>query len=316
MLDDFSSEQAIVYKILKNSIVNDKCSHAYLINTNGYSKGLDLAKSFAKYLLCPLNKTNNQECVNCNQCHLIDENAFSDFKVIESDGLWIKKEQTDELLSDFSFKSVNSNKMVYIINGAHCLNASAANSILKFLEEPCDGIVAVLVTDNIYKVLNTIVSRCQVINLNSVLDKSSDMLVNVANYLYDDSGKVNAFVTDNSSFSMISHVIDFLVYLRNNKLDTIVYIDKLWNCFFVSKDDFLFAFDIMVLFFNDVINFKLNRDIILSSFSSNVSDFSVYNFFDINNFLSLIMDIKSDLYSNVNVGLLLDKFIIKMEEIV
>ena len=48
MLDDFSLEQNIVYKTLINSVRNDKCSHAFLIETNGYSKGLDLAIAFAK----------------------------------------------------------------------------------------------------------------------------------------------------------------------------------------------------------------------------------------------------------------------------
>ena len=238
MLDDFSSEQGIAYKILVNSIVNNKCSHAYLINTNGYSKGFDLAVSFAKYILCPLNKTNNQNCVNCNQCHLIDENAFSDLKIISSDGLWIKKEQTDELQSAFSLKSINSGKLVYIINGVENLNVSASNSILKFLEEPSDGIVAILVTDNIYNVLNTIVSRCQVINLNNVGVKSDNMLVNIASNLFNDSGKIDEFVSDNDSMDKVSHVIDFIVYLDKNKLDTILYIDKLWNSFFVSKDDY------------------------------------------------------------------------------
>ena len=168
MLDDFISDQAIAYKIFKNSISKNKLSHAYLINTNGYHKGFDFAKAFAKYLLCPNNETESHEC---SVCHLIDNNSYSEFKVIEADGLWIKKEQTDELQEMFSMKSLSGRK-VYIINGVENLNISASNSILKFLEEPEEGIVAILITDNIYKVLGTIVSRCQVINLNNVQVKS------------------------------------------------------------------------------------------------------------------------------------------------
>ena len=40
MLDDFKEEQNIVYKILINQLKNNKYSHAYLFETNGYSKGL------------------------------------------------------------------------------------------------------------------------------------------------------------------------------------------------------------------------------------------------------------------------------------
>ena len=311
MLDDFISDQAIAYKIFKNSIIKNKLSHAYLINTNGYHKGFDFAKAFAKYLLCPNNETGSHEC---SVCHLIDNNSYSEFKVIEADGLWIKKEQTDELQEMFSMKSLSGRK-VYIINGVENLNISASNSILKFLEEPEEGIVAILITDNIYKVLGTIVSRCQVINLNNVQVKSDDMLLNVGNQLYNDSDKINEFVNDSESISKIGHVIDFIEYLYSNKLDTLVYINKYWNDFFKGKDDYLFAFNIMIMFYSDVINYKMGNDIILSEFKSNIEKFSELDYNIINNILNLIMEVREDLYSNVNLNLLMDKFIIKMEAI-
>lgn len=311
MLDDFISDQAIAYKIFKNSIIKNKLSHAYLINTNGYHKGFDFAKAFAKYLLCPNNETVSHEC---SVCHLIDNNSYSEFKVIESDGLWIKKEQTDELQEMFSMKSLSGRK-VYIINGVENLNISASNSILKFLEEPEEGIVAILITDNIYKVLGTIVSRCQVINLNNVQVKSDDMLLNVGNQLYNDSDKINEFVNDSESINRIGHVIDFIEYLYSNKLDTLVYINKYWNDFFKGKDDYLFAFNIMIMFYSDVISYKMGNDIILSEFKSNIEKFSELDYNIINSILNLIMEVREDLYSNVNLNLLMDKFIIKMEAI-
>ena len=311
MLDDFISDQAIAYKIFKNSIIKNKLSHAYLINTNGYHKGFDFAKAFAKYLLCPNNETGSHEC---SVCHLVDNNSYSEFKVIEADGLWIKKEQTDELQEMFSMKSLSGRK-VYIINGVENLNISAANSILKFLEEPEEGIVAILITDNIYKVLGTIVSRCQVINLNNVQVKSDDMLLNVGNQLYNDSDKISEFVNDSESINRIGHVIDFIEYLYSNKLDTLVYINKYWNDFFKGKDDYLFAFNIMIMFYSDVINYKMGNDIVLSEFKSNIEIFSKLDYNIINKILNLIMEVREDLYSNVNLNLLMDKFIIKMEAI-
>ena len=311
MLDDFISDQAIAYKIFKNSIIKNKLSHAYLINTNGYHKGFDFAKAFAKYLLCPNNETGSHEC---SVCHLIDNNSYSEFKVIEADGLWIKKEQTDELQEMFSMKSLSGRK-VYIINGVENLNISASNSILKFFEEPEEGIVAILITDNIYKVLGTIVSRCQVINLNNVQVKSDDMLLNVGNQLYNDSDKINEFVNDSESINKIGHVIDFIEYLYSNKLDTLVYINKYWNDFFKGKDDYLFAFNIMIMFYSDVINYKMGKDIVLSEFKSNIEKFSELDYNIVNKILNLIMEVREDLYSNVNLNLLMDKFIIKMEAI-
>ena len=150
MLDDFKNEQPVVYRILTNSIKKDRYSHAYLFELNGYSKGLDLALSFAKFLLCPNNYSNCDKCNGCMQCKNIDTNNFLELKVIDTDGQWIKKEQLEELQHEFMNKSIVGNKKVYIINHAEKLNASSSNSILKFIEEPPEGIIAILLSDNFF----------------------------------------------------------------------------------------------------------------------------------------------------------------------
>lgn len=311
MLDDFKEEQGVVYNIIKSSISSNRCSHAYLINTNGYSKGFDFVLALAKYILCP-NCICSSDCSLCNQCRQIDNNSFSELKVLKYDGLWIKKEETDLLQTEFSKTSINSNKKVYIINGVENLNVSASNSILKFLEEPEDGIVALLITDNIYKVLNTIVSRCQVLNLRNITLKSDNMLVNVANMIYNDSSLVDSFISDENSINIINSVIDFIIYLEDNHFNTIIYIDKLWNNFFSSKEDFLLAFNIMSIFYNDVIHLKMGNSIILTKYSDFINRFVFLDFNDINKRINLIISFRDRLYSNVNLGLLMDKFIIEM----
>jgi len=62
MLDDYIDEQKIAYTIFKNAIKKNKCSHAYLIESNGYSKTMDFVLSVAKALLCPKNLTSNILC--------------------------------------------------------------------------------------------------------------------------------------------------------------------------------------------------------------------------------------------------------------
>lgn len=313
MFDDFISEQRVAYNILKNGVLNNKCSHAYLINTNGYHRGLDFAKAFAKMLLCPNSRTNLDGC-DCTQCGLIDNNLYPDFKIIDSDGLWIKKEQMNDLQDDFSKKSINSGRKVYIINGAHNLNISASNSILKFLEEPEEGIIAILVTDNIYNVLGTIVSRCQVINLNIISTICDNMLLNIANELYDDSSKINDFVNDSNSLDKVNKVINFIKYLDCNGLDTLLYINQVWNNV-VSKDDYLFAFDLMIMFYNDIIKYKLGNKVLLLDFMDDISSFASYDFSFIMKRIELLIGLKKELYYNVNSGLLMDKLIIRMEGI-
>ena len=96
---------------------------------------------------------------------LIDDNNYPDIVVVSSDSLTIKKEQIIDLEKEFNNKSLFDNKRIYIIKESEKLNASSANTILKFLEEPEDDIVAILLTDNRYHVIDTILSRCQVLSL-------------------------------------------------------------------------------------------------------------------------------------------------------
>ena len=163
MLDIYKYEQPILYNILNNSIINNKLSHAYLFDSNGNSDVYDIVLSFTKMIITS-NITNETE--KNNICMRIDDGNYVDVKVIEPDGMWIKKDQLLDLKSEFSKKSIEGSKKVYIIKSADKMNIQTANSILKFLEEPIDEIIAILVVDNINLMLPTIISRCQVIKLN------------------------------------------------------------------------------------------------------------------------------------------------------
>ena len=127
MLDDFKLEQPIAHKIILNSIKQNKISHAYIIESNGYPKSYDFALSIAKYILCPYSYSNIEKCNNCHQCHNIDNNDFLEIKIINPSGLWIKKNELEELQDEFSKKAVSGNKKIYIINNAEKLNISSSN---------------------------------------------------------------------------------------------------------------------------------------------------------------------------------------------
>ena len=71
----------------------------------------------------------------------------------------------------------------------------------------------------------------------------------------------------------------------------------------------------MIMFFSDVINYKMNRDVVLKSFISQIEVFSDYDYSLINSYLNLLMTTKNDIISNVNLNLLMDKFIISWEAI-
>ena len=70
-----------------------------------------------------------------------------------------------DLQKDYSNKSLLDGKRIYVVKEADKLNPASANTILKFLEEPEEDIIAILLTQNRYKILETILSRCQILTI-------------------------------------------------------------------------------------------------------------------------------------------------------
>ena len=146
---------------------SNKLSHSYLIELGDSSLDFPFVLLFVKMILCPhsICNINGLNCNKCNICKLIDEGNFPDLEIIEADGMQIKKKQLLRLKEEYQNFSLIGRRRVYIICEADKLNPSSANTILKFLEEPEEGIIAILLTKNRYQVLDTILSRCQILSL-------------------------------------------------------------------------------------------------------------------------------------------------------
>ena len=189
---------------ITNNIINlNKISHAYLIEVNNYEEDIKIVKDFIKKIL--FNKSNLDKLSESeeNKSNLIDQDKYIDLTILESDGAWIKKNQLLELKDEYQNKSLLDNKKIYIIKEADKLNPASANTILKFLEEPEEGIIAILLTNNRYKILDTIISRCQVLSL-----KSNDINIEVDEdtiYLLDNIlKKEDLFINYKSIYEKIS----------------------------------------------------------------------------------------------------------------
>lgn len=299
MLDEYKEEQKIAYKVLKNAVLKDKCAHAYLIETNGYIKKEEFALSIAKYILCPNKYSNSQKCVNCTQCQNIDKNIFSEVKIIrpEKDSLWIKKEQLIELQEEFMTKSLLANKKIYIITDATKLNTSSANSILKFLEEPADNIIAILLADNIHQLLDTIVSRCQIISLVNKKTKEN-MLESLISVKIENIEEIK------------EATINYINELEKNKKEMILYNKKYFHNNIKEKNEIIASFEIMILYYKDAINLKLNRK---PEIIENIDNILMNNTIDkLNEKIKIITNLKKNIYVNANTNLLMDKLVIEL----
>ncbi|MED4943039.1 DNA polymerase III subunit delta', partial [Heyndrickxia coagulans] len=105
---------------------------------------------------------------SCSNCLRISHGTHPDVHLVEPDGLSIKKEQIKALQQEFSKRAVESKRKLYMIADAEKMSTGAANSLLKFLEEPNPGTTAVLMTTQLHRILPTILSRCQVVSFKPV----------------------------------------------------------------------------------------------------------------------------------------------------
>src|SRR5574344_1813906 len=152
-------DQDIIIETLKNSIKNDKISHAYLFTGPRGTGKTSIAKIFAKTVNCEHLK-NLCPCNNCVSCTQINNNQSVD--IIEIDAA--SNNGVDEIrtLKDKINIMPNTSKYkVYIIDEVHMLTPGAFNALLKTLEEPPYYVIFILATTEPQKIPLTILSRCQ-----------------------------------------------------------------------------------------------------------------------------------------------------------
>lgn len=307
MLEGYKDGQPVVYSMLMNAINNGKLSHAYIFDSNGNSDVFDIVLSFVKMILCKDIDDEKEKSVICKR---LEDGNYLDVKVIEPDGMWIKKDQLLDLQSEFNKRSFEGNKKIYIIKSAERMNPQTSNSILKFLEEPVDDIIAILVVDNVNLLLSTIISRCQLIKLNKKsFDEST--LINFSNLIKN--SELNG-LSDEDRIKFIEDTLKFIMYIENNRLDTIVYTKTLWHNNFKDRSACVYALELMIMFYYDVIKYLSgNNGLFFEDKIDNVQAVSEKNdYISIAKKIEYIDEAKNNIKRNLNINLLIDKLIIEM----
>lgn len=142
--------------------------HAWLLVGENNSHKLDLATQFSKWLLC-LDKKQDLACEKCKSCILFNANTHADFCLVTptEDKTTISIEDVRSLIDFTLGKPQFSSYKVVILSPAEAMPKQAANALLKSLEEPMGHTIYFLLAKHKNLLLNTIVSRCQILNINT-----------------------------------------------------------------------------------------------------------------------------------------------------
>ena len=243
-----------------------------------------------KNIFCRLEYTEN--CKKCSLCHLIDLNNLPSLKIIEPDGMFIKKEQILELRNEYSKSSQFTNEKIYIIKNCEKMNKESANTMLKFLEEPEGNVIGFFITNDINNIYSTIQSRCQ------------HLIINFDNDIFESLN-----INEDKYKELYNILKDYLLKIEVEKKDSILYNREYLDV--LEREDIKCLLQIILKIYQNEIESRNN-------ITNNFSDFSYLKNYSNNNIIKkikLLIELLKEISYNVNAQLLLDRFVIEMEGI-
>ena len=173
--------QAHLVKILEGAVAaarngaeSQEMTHAWLFTGPPGSGRSSAAIAFASALIC-----SNDGCGTCVNCRAAKAGTHADVEIIRTEGLSIKIEEIRELLTRVAWAPAMGGWRVVVMEDADRLTESAANALLKAIEEPGNRTVWLLCAPTLHDVLPTIRSRCRHLQLVTPSAKDvADVLIN------------------------------------------------------------------------------------------------------------------------------------------
>jgi DNA polymerase-3 subunit delta' len=158
----------------RTGVESQEMTHAWLFTGPPGSGRSSAAVAFAQALICP-----NQGCGACNECQSAKNGSHPDVEIIRTEGLSIKVEEVRDLLTRVAWAPSMGGWRVVVMEDADRLTESAANAMLKAIEEPGTRTVWLLCAPTLHDVLPTIRSRCRHIQLHTPSDAAvAQVLIN------------------------------------------------------------------------------------------------------------------------------------------
>ena len=202
--------QEHVVQTLTNSIKGNSISHAYLFSGPRGSGKTTIARIFAKAINCE-KPDGFEPCNKCSSC--LEIMASKSMDLIEIDAAsHTGVDDVRQLVEGIKFAPVKSKYKIFIIDECHQLSKSAANALLKTLEEPPAHAIFLLATTEAHKMIPTILSRCQKFDFKRLqipeIMKKLEFISKKENVKFDDSALSLIALNSRGSFRDAESLLD------------------------------------------------------------------------------------------------------------
>lgn len=323
--DIIGHEQIIEH--LQNAITMDKVSHAYILNGPDKAGKKMIAEAFAMTLQCE--KKEKNPCLECHSCkQAINHN--------QPDIIYVQHEKPntvsvddirDQVNRDIDVKPYGSRYKIYIVDEAEKMNVQAQNALLKTIEEPPSYAIILLLTSNADAFLPTIRSRCVTLNLKVVPDKVIKKYLmeqrGVPDYQADvcvafaqgNVGKAIALASSEDFNELKASAVQLMKRIKDIELYELTEAVKQISEFKLQINDY---FDIMMIWYRDILLYKATLDVNGLIFKDEVYDIkkqaskSSYN--GIETILDALEKAKLRLNANVNFDLVMELLLLTIKE--
>ncbi|MBU0651059.1 hypothetical protein KKC59_04020, partial [bacterium] len=198
--------KSLVKDIVRKDIEKDRLAHSYILVSsleNGFLEALNVAK----ILNC--DSFFEKDHHNCSVCRRIDEKKYPDLVVVAAKGKgnFITISDIKDVQDIVSVTPYEGKKRVCVFTDAGKMDTEASNSFLKTLEEPPSDTVFILIVSNLRNVMDSIVSRCRRIFIESSFDclkefEGDDNFLKIRNIIIDE------IITGSRSEKSVTELID------------------------------------------------------------------------------------------------------------
>ena len=259
-------------------------------------------------------------CEQCIDCKKVLNHQYADIIEIDGEEESIKKKHIENIQETFKKSSLEGKAKVYILKNVEKTTKEAMNALLKILEEPTECIYAIFTTKNINRILPTIISRCQVIELKpdnkEVLKEKliakgyEEEKASVLSYIIkdeDDLENLNQDNFDDIMLQAINFIEDLFLYRENLIINTQIHMLKDHK----EKENIKLFINLIILALKDMFHVKQNEKAV---FCNHVEFFNslTYDNNDIIKKIELLLETSYLLDTNANIPLLMDSMMYRI----